>query len=82
MDKFNDKFNEMLKKNVAHEIMQLEQEIAEKTELLESMKLSAGMVRGFGRTANIKSECGGCGFGIPKYRGRYPNYCPACDGRS
>lgn len=44
----------------------------------KATRLSAGMLNGFRRTANIKSECGGCGFGIPRYRGRYPNYCPAC----
>jgi predicted Zn-ribbon and HTH transcriptional regulator len=78
MDKFNERFNKIMEGCNADQIMKLEQEITERMELLETMKLSAGMVRGFRKTANIKAECGGCGFGMPKYAGRYPNYCPSC----
>ena len=85
MDKFHAQYKKLLEGStydkmykLQNEIEMLESQLDEKHELLESMRLSAGMLNGFRKTANIKHECNGCGFGIPRYKGRYPNYCPSC----
>ncbi len=80
MDKFIKRFDEIMEGSTLDKIEKLQEEINHKQEQLEEMKLTAGMMKGFAKTANIAKTCDECGFGVPKYSGRYPKHCPNCDG--
>lgn len=79
-NKFNERFNKIMEGSTLDKIAKLQGEIDHKQEQLEEMKLTAGMMKGFSKTANIAKTCDECGFGVPKYSGRYPKHCPNCDG--
>ena len=80
MNKFIKRFDEIMEGSSLDKIEKLQEEINQKQEKLEEMKLTAGMMKGFSKTANIAKTCDECGFGVPKYSGRYPKHCPNCDG--
>lgn len=80
MNKFNKRFDAIMEGSTLDKIEKLQEEINHKQEHLDEMKLSAGMMKGFSKTANIAKTCDDCGFGVPKYSGRYPKHCPNCDG--
>ncbi len=81
MDKFIKRFDEIMENcNILENIEKLQEEINAKQAKLDEMKLTAGMMKGFSKTANIAKTCDDCGFGVPKYSGRYPKHCPNCDG--
>ncbi len=81
MFEFDKKFDKLMENaNTFQKIEKLQEEIDKKQVQLDEMKLTAGMMKGFSKTANIAKTCDECGFGVPKYSGRYPKHCPSCDG--
>ncbi len=81
MYEFDIKFKDMMENaSTIENIEKLQEDINTKQAKLDEMKLTAGMMKGFSKTANIAKNCDDCGFGVPKYSGRYPKHCPNCDG--
>jgi len=48
-------------------------------QILSEMKATKGLLNSIGRYKEIKKVCDKCGMMIPKYSGRYPSNCPACN---